>query len=338
LDQVDLAIEAVYENLALKKEIAAALDKVVKPGGIIATNTSTLDIDEIAAATTRPSQVLGLHFFSPANVMRLVEIVRGAKTSPETLATALAVAKRLGKVGVVVGNCRGFVGNRMMFPYMYEAQFLVEDGATPQQVDNALTSFGMAMGMFAVDDMAGLDVAWRVRQELNQFSEPGARKPIVSERLCEMGRFGQKTGKGWYMYGDDRKPQPDPEVLTLIEQLALANGIRRRTFTNDEIIERTIYALINEGARVLDEGYALRAADIDVIYTNGYGFPAWRGGPMFYADRVGLKKIYDRVSAFHQELGQRWAPAPLLTKLAKEGTTFRELDTRRAGSLVGASS
>ena len=337
-DQVDLVIEAVFENLALKKEIAAALDKLVKPEAIIATNTSTLDIDEIAAATERPSQVLGLHFFSPANVMRLVEIVRGTTTSPETIATALALAKRLGKVGVVVGNCPGFVGNRMMFPYMYEAQFLVEEGATPQQVDEALTGFGMAMGIFAVDDMAGLDVAWRVRQELNQFSEPGARKPLVADRLCEMGRFGQKTGKGWYVYGDDRKPQPDPEVLALIEQLAVANGIRRRSFTNEEIIERTIYALINEGARVLDEGFALRAADIDVIYTNGYGFPAWRGGPMFYADRVGLKKIYDRVSAFHRELGQRWAPAPLLERLAREGTTFKELDKRRAGSLVGAGS
>jgi 3-hydroxyacyl-CoA dehydrogenase len=337
-DQVDLVIEAVFENLALKKEIAAALDKVVEPGGIIATNTSTLDIDEIAAATARPSQVVGLHFFSPANVMRLVEIVRGAKTSPETLATAQAFAKRLGKVGVVVGNCRGFVGNRMMFPYMYEAQFLVEEGATPQQVDEALTAFGMAMGIFAVDDMAGLDVAWRVRQELDQFSEPGARKPLVADRLCEMGRFGQKTGKGWYTYGDDRKPRPDPEVLSLIEQLAAAHGIRRRAFTNEEIIERTIYALVNEGARVLDEGYALRAADIDVIYITGYGFPAWRGGPMFYADRVGLKKIYDRVSTFHRELGQRWDPAPLLERLAREGTTFKELDKRRAGSMVGAGS
>jgi 3-hydroxyacyl-CoA dehydrogenase len=336
-DHVHLVIEAVFENLALKKEIASALDKVVQPGAIIATNTSTLDIDDIAAATSRPSQVLGLHFFSPANVMRLVEIVRGGATSPETLATALAVAKRLGKVGVVVGNCPGFVGNRMMFPYMYEAQFLVEEGATPQQVDEALTGFGMAMGIFAVDDMAGLDVAWRVRQELNQFSEPAARKPLVADRLCEMGRFGQKTGKGWYVYGEDRKPQPDPAVLALIEQLAIANGIGRRSFTREEIVERTIYALINEGARVLEEGYALRAADIDVIYTNGYGFPAWRGGPMFYADRVGLNTIFERVSAFHRELGGRWTPAPLLAQLAREGTTFKERDRRRAGSLVGAS-
>jgi 3-hydroxyacyl-CoA dehydrogenase len=332
---VDLIIEAVFENLSLKKEIMAALDRVAKPGTIIATNTSTLDIDAIAAATSRPDKVVGLHFFSPANVMRLVEIVRGKATSPDTLATAMALAKRLGKVGVVVGNCEGFVGNRMMFPYMYECQFLVEDGATPEQVDKALTEFGMAMGMFAVDDMAGLDVAWRVRKELNQFSKPGDRKPLVADTLCEMGRFGQKTGKGWYVYGDDRKPVPDPEVLSLIERAASAAGIRRRAITNEEIIERTIYALINEGARVLDEGYASRAADIDVVYTNGYGFPAWRGGPMFYADRVGLKKVYERVSAFHRELGQRWAPAPLLARLAREGSTFKAFDQSRASELAG---
>jgi 3-hydroxyacyl-CoA dehydrogenase len=333
--EVDLIIEAVFENLALKKEIAAALDRVAKPSCVIATNTSTLDIDVIAAATSRPGSVVGLHFFSPANVMRLVEIVRGKATSPETLATAMAVAKRLGKVGVVVGNCEGFVGNRMMFPYMYECQFLVEDGATPEQVDRALTDFGMAMGMFAVDDMAGLDVAWRVRQELKQFSKPGDRKPLVADTLCEMGRFGQKTGKGWYVYGDDRKAAPDPEVLALIERAASAAGIRRRPITNEEIIERTIYALINEGARVLDEGFASRAADIDVVYTNGYGFPAWRGGPMFYADRVGLAKIYERVSAFHRELGQRWEPAPLLARLAREGSTFKAFDKSRASELAG---
>ena len=323
---VDLIIEAVFENLALKKEIAAALDGVAKPDCIVATNTSTLNIDEIAAAARRPATVLGLHFFSPANVMRLVEIVRGAATSSETIATAMAVAKRLGKVGVVVGNCPGFVGNRMMFPYMYEAQFLVEDGAAPEQVDRALTDFGMAMGIFAVDDMAGLDVAWRVRKELNQFSGPGERKPIVSDALCEMGRFGQKAGKGWYQYGNDRKPTPDPEVQSLIERLTADAGITRRTFTAQEIIERTIYALINEGARVLEEGYASRAADIDVIYLTGYGFPAWRGGPMFYADRVGLANVYGRIAAFHRELGDRWRPAPLLERLAREGRTFQDLD------------
>jgi|RhiMethySRZTD1v2_1073278.scaffolds.fasta_scaffold00111_61 3-hydroxyacyl-CoA dehydrogenase len=334
--ETDLIIEAVFENMALKKEVATALDRVAKPGTVVATNTSTLDIDAIAASTSRPGSVVGLHFFSPANVMRLVEIVRGKATSPETLATAMAVAKRLGKVGVVVGNCEGFVGNRMMFPYMYECQFLVEDGATPEQVDRALTNFGMAMGMFAVDDMAGLDVAWRVRQELKQFSKPGDRKPLVADTLCEMGRFGQKTGKGWYVYGDDRKPAPDPEVLALIEKAATAAGIRRRSFSNDEIIERTIYALINEGARVLDEGYASRAADIDVVYINGYGFPAWRGGPMFYADRVGLGTVYERIAAFHRELGQRWEPAPLLARLAREGSTFKAYDQSRAAELAGA--
>jgi 3-hydroxyacyl-CoA dehydrogenase len=223
----------------------------------------------------------------------------------------------------------------MMFPYMYETQFLAEEGATPEQVDRALTNFGMAMGMFAVDDMAGLDVAWRVRQELHQFSKPGDRKPLVADTLCEMGRFGQKTGKGWYVDGQDRKPTPDPEVRALIENAASAAGIRRRPISNEEIIERTIYALINEGARVLEEGYASRAADIDVVYTSGYGFPAWRGGAMFYADRVGLAKVYERVSAFHRELGQRWKPAPLLERLAREGSTFKAFDQGRASELAG---
>jgi 3-hydroxyacyl-CoA dehydrogenase len=332
LDSADLVIEAVFENLALKKQIFGELDVLARPDCILATNTSTLDIDQIASVTSRPAQVIGLHFFSPANVMRLLEIVRGSATSPETIATALALAKRLGKVGVVVGNAPGFVGNRMMFPYMYEAQFLVEEGATPEQVDRALTNFGMAMGIFAVDDMAGLDVAWRVRQELNQFSEPGARKPLVADKLCEMGRFGQKTGSGWYRYGDDRKAIPDPDVLRLIEQTASAAGITRRTLSDEEIIERTVYALINEGARVLEDGVALRAADIDAIYVNGYGFPAYRGGPMFHADLVGLRTIHDRIEAFHHEHGARWAPAPLLARLAREGSTFRQWDLSRTAT------
>jgi 3-hydroxyacyl-CoA dehydrogenase len=329
VDTADLVIEAAFENMALKKEIFQTLDATAKPGAILATNTSTLDIDQIAAVTRRPGNVVGLHFFSPANVMRLLEIVRGAATSDATLASALAIAKRLGKVGVVAKNSPGFIGNRMMFPYMYEAQFLVEDGATPEQVDRALTDFGMAMGIFAVDDMAGVDVAWRVRQELNQFSEPGARKPLVADKLCEMGRFGQKTGGGWYRYGEDRKPHPDPDVQSLIERTTTAAGIIRRPFTSEEIIERTIYALINEGARVLEEGVALRAADIDTVYVSGYGFPAYRGGPMFYADRVGLARIHDRVAALHREHGQRWAPAPLLARLARDGSSFKEWDASR---------
>jgi 3-hydroxyacyl-CoA dehydrogenase len=270
--------------------------------------------------------VVGLHFFSPANVMRLLEIVRGRATKKETLATALALAKRLSKVGVVVKNGPAFVGNRMMFPYMYEAQFLVEEGATPQQVDRALTQFGMAMGIFEVDDMAGIDVAWRVRRELGHFSEPRARKPLVADKLCEMGRYGQKTRKGWYMYGEDRKPAPDPEVLRLIRESAREAGIAQREFTDEEIVERSLYGLINEGARILEEGSAQRAADIDVIYINGYGFPAWRGGPMFYADTMGLLRIYDRICEFESELGERWKPAPLLKRLATEGKGFRDYD------------
>jgi 3-hydroxyacyl-CoA dehydrogenase len=328
-ETVDLIIEAVFENLSLKKAVFAELDRVAQPGCILATNTSTLDIDEIASTTRRPESVIGLHFFSPANVMRLVEIVRGAKTAPEVIATAMALAKKLAKVGVLVGNCPGFVGNRMMFPYMYEAQFLVEDGATPEQVDRTLTDWGMAMGIFAVDDMAGLDVAWRVRQELRQFQDAGMRKPLVADQLYELGRFGQKTGKGWYRYTEDRKPIPDPDVLDLIERTTAAAGIRRRVLAESEILERTIYALINEGARVLDEGFALRAADIDVIYMNGYGFPAYRGGPMFYADRVGLPRIYGRVSAFHRQLGERWAPAPLLARLVQHGKSFGDFDADR---------
>jgi 3-hydroxyacyl-CoA dehydrogenase len=217
----------------------------------------------------------------------------------------------------------------MMFPYMYEAQFLVEEGATPEQVDRALTGFGMAMGIFAVDDMAGIDVAWRVRQELGHFSQPGGRKPLVADKLHDLGRFGQKTGRGWYAYDADRKPAADPFVIDLIRTTAAEAGIPQRTFTNEEIVERCIYALINEGARIVEDGSAQRASDIDVIYANGYGFPAWRGGPMFYADRAGLRSIHDRILSFQREHGERWAPAPLLTELAKTGATFRDRDKAR---------
>jgi 3-hydroxyacyl-CoA dehydrogenase len=275
--------------------------------------------------------VVGLHFFSPAPVMRLVEIVRGTATSPGTIAAAFGVAKRLKKVGVLVGNCPGFVGNRMMFPYMYEAQFIVEEGATPEQVDRALTGFGMAMGIFAVDDMAGIDVAWRVRQELGHFRDGTTRAPLVADTLYEKGRLGQKRGKGWYRYEDGRTPIPDAEVVDLIRTMAGKAGIAQRTFTDDEIVERLIYALVNEGARALDEGFAVRASDIDIIYTNGYGFPAWRGGPMFYADRVGLSRVLDRINGFHRDLGPRWEPAPLLVRLAASGGTFREMDLSRVG-------
>jgi 3-hydroxyacyl-CoA dehydrogenase len=326
-ESADLIIEAVFESLDLKKEVFAALDHFAKPGAILATNTSTLDVDDIASVTQRPESVVGLHFFSPAHVMRLVEIVRGEATGAGVLATALALAKKLGKVGVVVRNGVGFVGNRMMFPYMYEAQFLAEEGATPEQIDRVLTEWGMAMGIFAVDDLGGLDVAWRCRRELHQFDDPALRKPLVADTLVEMKRLGQKTGKGWYRYEPgERKPIPDAEVAALIERTAAAAGIRRTAKDDSEILERCLFAMINEGARVLDEGIAARAADIDVIYLTGYGFPAYRGGPMFYADTVGLRHVYDRVAAFHREHGKRWSPAPLLERLARDGSSFREYD------------
>src|SRR5262249_24908476 len=260
--------------------------------------TSTLNIDEIASATARPHMVVGTHFFSPAHIMRLLEIVRGARTNDEVIASALALAKQVKKVGVVVGNCRGFVGNRMMLPYMREAHFLVEEGATPAKVDQALVDFGMAMGIFAVDDMGGIDLSWRVRQEYKHLEKPGERVPLVLEKLYHMGRLGQKTGAGWYRYGADRKPIPDPEVEALIEATAKDAEIPRRAISSEEIIERCIYVVINEGARILEEGRALRAADIDTIYLAGYGFPAYRGGPMWYADTVGLNKILSRILAF----------------------------------------
>ena len=327
----DLVIEAAYEDLALKLEIFREVDRAAPAHAILATNTSTLDVDTIADVTSRPASVVGLHFFSPAHVMRLLEVVRGRRTSADVLATALAVSRDLRKLGVVVGNGPGFVGNRLMFPYMYEAQFLVEEGATPADVDRALTDFGMAMGMFAVDDMAGLDVGWRVKRALGHFRNPTERRPLVHDRLVEAGRLGQKRGKGWYRYDDPRKPTPDPEVQTLIESVAVEAGIERRAVTPREIVERSIYALVNEGARTLQSGVATRASDIDVIYVNGYGFPAWRGGPMFYADRVGLPVVLERVTAFHREHGARWEPAPLLVELAQQGGTFREWSKARRG-------
>jgi 3-hydroxyacyl-CoA dehydrogenase len=327
--EADMIIEAVFEGMALKKQIFAEIDKIAKKDCVLATNTSTLDIDQIAASTSRPEKVIGLHFFSPAHVMRLLEIVRGSATAPEIVTTSLALAKRLGKTGVVVGNCRGFVGNRMMFPYMREAQFLVEEGATPEQVDGALTDFGMAMGIFGVDDMGGIDLLWRVRQEYKHLNKPGERLPHVHDKLYEMGRWGQKRGAGWYRYDETRRAIPDPIVHSLIEQTAREAGIERRQISNQEILERCLYVMINEGARILEEGYASRAADIDVIYLAGYGFPSYRGGPMWYADTVGLKKVHERVVDFHRQFGELWEPAPLLAKLAAEGGSFAAWDAAR---------
>jgi 3-hydroxyacyl-CoA dehydrogenase len=329
---VDMVVEAVFEGMALKKEIFGQLDRICKRGAILASNTSTLSIDEIAQATSRPEAVIGTHFFSPANVMRLLEIVRGKASSKEVIATCMQLSKKLGKVGVLVGNCRGFVGNRMFGPYRREAQFLAEEGASVEAVDKALYDYGMAMGPMAVGDLAGLDVGWRIRKEYRHLEKPGVRQPIAEDRLCELGRYGQKTGAGWYKYDENRRAIPDPEVAQLVSKWAAEAGIPQRKISPEEMVDRCLYALVNEGARILEEGYALRAVDIDIIYIHGYGFPAHRGGPMFYADTVGLKKVYDRICEFHRLHGELWEPAPLLKRLAEAGKTFADFNKEKSAA------
>ena len=321
---VDYVIEAVFEEMALKKQTFRKLDAVCKPAAIIASNTSYLDVDIIAAETGRVGKVLGTHFFSPANVMRLLEIVRGAETSAETLATTVKLAKTMGKVGVVVGVCPGFVGNRMLSGYFREANLLILEGALPQQIDAVIYGFGFNMGPFAVGDLAGLDIGWSSRKDRGvSNTELQGRIP---DALCEAGRFGQKTGAGWYRYEEgNRAPIPDPEVEALIEKTSAELGITRRAIDDDEILARCLYPLINIGANILEEGMAARSSDIDVIWLNGYGFPAYRGGPMFYADQVGLTHVHDTICRFHDAHGAAWEPAPLLTRLAREGKGFGDL-------------
>ena len=328
-DRADIIVEAVFESMELKKQVFGEMDDVAKPSCILASNTSTLDIDQIASVTKRPHMVIGHHFFSPANVMRLLEVVRGRATSKEVIATSMALGKRLKKVAVLAGNCRGFIGNRMLAPYFREAQFLLEEGASVELVNQTLYDFGWAMGPLAVSDLAGLDVGWRIRKEFKHLEKPGVRVPLVADRLCEMGHFGQKTGRGFSRYDENRRPSPDPETAVLIEEVARAAGIERRAITPEEIVDRCLFALVNEGARLLGEGIALRAVDIDVVYLNGYGFPAWRGGPMFYADTVGLNKVLARVEEFETRHGSDlWSPAPLLKQLASEGKTFANYDQK----------
>jgi 3-hydroxyacyl-CoA dehydrogenase len=320
----DLVIEAVFESMEVKEQVFRKLDEVCKGGAILASNTSYLNIDRIAAFTKRPSDVLGLHFFSPANVMRLLEVVRGAKTAPDVLATCMALAKRIKKVAVVSGVCDGFIGNRMLSRYGAAAQYLINAGALPQQVDGALQKFGLAMGPFRMGDLAGLDIGWATRKR--KFAEAGVpMKPIVADKLCEAGRFGQKTGAGYYRYeAGKRDPIPDPVTEQLITEYRAANGITPRKVSDPEVVERCIYALVNEGARILQEGIAARASDIDLVYLNGYGFPAYRGGPMLYADTVGLPNVVRALRRFAAETGAdpSWQPAPLLLQLAEAGKTF----------------
>ena len=331
--EADIVVEAVFEGMELKKQVFAELDKVTRPDAILASNTSTLDIDEIAAATSRPQQVIGHHFFSPANVMRLLEIVRGKETSPSVIATSMALSKTIGKVGVLVGNCFGFVGNRMFDPYLRQAQFLVEEGARVEDVDAAMVEFGMALGPLAVADLAGLDVGWRIRNEVRHLIPKELRHPLIADRLYELGRYGQKTKAGWYLYPEgSRVPMPDPEVQQLVEESARKAGIEQRVVSATEIVERIVYALINEGAKILSEGIAMRAADIDIIYIYGYGFPAYRGGPMWYADTMGIKSVYERICEFERQHGPEWSPAPLLASLVESGRNFSDVDREHASA------
>jgi 3-hydroxyacyl-CoA dehydrogenase len=324
LSGVDIVIEAAFENMALKKEIFGKLDKTCKQGAILATNTSTLDIDKIAAETDRPEDVIGLHFFSPANVMRLLEIVRAAKTSKDVVATTMKLSKTIGKVSAVVGVCDGFVGNRMLHAYMDQAMSLLEEGALPQQIDKALYDWGWAMGPFAVMDLAGNDVSWRIRQEQAPDRDRNLPYPqTIADALCEDGRFGQKTGKGWYLYSKgSRTPEVDPEVDALIVKTSADKGITRREISDEEIVKRCMYALANVGADLLEEGIALRASDIDVIYNAGYGFPRYRGGPMFFADSVGLDKVLTDINRFREDFGPLWRSSKYLEKLVAEDKNF----------------
>tara|TARA_B100000446_G_scaffold58722_2_gene54604 strand:+ start:859 stop:2976 length:2118 start_codon:yes stop_codon:yes gene_type:complete len=323
----DVVIEAVFEEMELKKKIFTRLDGLCKADAILATNTSSLDVNTIAAVTGRPEQVVGTHFFSPANVMRLVEIVRGDHTSPEVLATTLTLSKQLGKVGVVVGVCDSFAANRMLYPYSRQAQFLIEEGAFPEQVDKVIYDFGFPMGPFALSDLAGIDVGWRVRQHREPSRPKHLRYSEIADRLYEMGRYGQKTRKGWYNYEEgSRIPMPDPEVVDLVVRTSRELEIDRREISDEEILQRCIYPLINEGARILEEGIVQRASDLDIVWLYGFGFPRYRGGPMFYADSVGLRHVYEVMQGFC-EIHQDWLePAPLLERLAREDKTFAEWD------------
>ena len=321
----DVVIEAVYENLDLKKEIFKRLDSIVKPGSLLATNTSGLDVDAIAAVTSRPADVCGMHFFSPANVMRLLEVIRGEKSTPVTLASAMALGKRLGKVSVVAGNCPGFIGNRMIGGYGRQANLMILEGALPSRIDEVIYNFGLAMGPFAMVDMVGLDLGWRARKMVGGSNDIITRVP---DGLCELGRYGQKNGKGFYRYEPgDRTPLPDPEADEIIRKVAEELGRPQKSFSDDEILKRCIYPLVNIGAILLDEGHALRAGDSDTVYVNGYGFPAHVGGPMWYADTQGLDNVLADIERFYEESGDDvWRPSNLLRKLVSEGRNFASLD------------
>jgi 3-hydroxyacyl-CoA dehydrogenase len=319
LAAADLVIEAVFELMDIKKDVFTKLDAICKPGAVLATNTSGLNIDEIASVTGRPESVIGMHFFSPANVMRLVEVVRADHTSKEVINTSMQISKKIGKIAALVGVCPGFVGNRMLAQRGREAQALLDEGAMPWDVDRALYEFGFAMGPFQMIDLAGLDIGW-VKER-----SAGA---TIRDRLCELDRRGQKNGAGYYDYDANRTPSPSPVTEGIVREFATRSGRPQRDFTQGEIVERLIYPMINEGAKILDEGKAIRASDIDIIWINGYNWPAYRGGPMFYADQIGLEKILARLQELEASAGPQWTPAALLERLVKEGKRFSD---HRAG-------
>ena len=325
LADCDVVIEAVYENMDVKKGVFARLDAVMKPDALLFTNSSALDIDEIASVTRRPELVAGTHFFSPANVMKLLEVVVGAKSAPTTIATAMKLGRSIGKIAVWAGNTDGFVANRSRAPLVTEANILVEEGAAPEEVDKVMYDFGYPMGPFAVGDLAGLDISYASRQR-RAAADPNYRKLPIADRLVELGRKGQKTGAGWYRYEPgDRTPHPDPEVKRIIQEVVRELGIQQRSFTPEEILHRLLFASVNEACKILEEGKALRASDIDVMWLHGFGFPRYRGGLMFWADQIGAKKVYDQIEAWHQQYGPRWKPSQLLRDVAQKGGLLREI-------------
>ena len=332
LADADLAIEAVYENLELKKRIFQRLDAAMPPGAILASNTSGLDLEQMAASTQRPGDVLGMHFFSPANIMRLLEVVRGARTAKQTLATAMALGKALGKFPVLAANAPGFIGNRMLAGYLRQAGELILQGALPEQVDEAICGFGFSMGPFAMSDLVGLDLGWRARKMAGTKPEDKPLNAVVPDKLCELGRFGQKNGAGFYRYAEgSRRGQPDPLVARIIGETSAELGIERRDIGDEEILKRCLHSLVNIGAQLLEDGVAQRASDIDVVYVHGYGFPKYRGGPLYHADQLGLGSVYEDALALHRQSGEAWRPVPLLQRLAEQGGSFAAWDAARAG-------
>ena len=324
LADADVAIEAIFEEMAPKQAVFRQLDAVMKPGALLLSNTSALNIDEIASVTQRPDVVAGAHFFSPANVMKLLEVVKGAATSAATMNAVMAMGRAIGKLSVGCGNCDGFLANRSRAPFGMEMVILLEEGALPQQIDKVMVEFGYPMGPVAVGDLAGLDIGWAARKR-RAAADPNYRKQPISDRLCELGRFGQKTGAGWYRYEKgDRTPHPDPEVTAIIEQVSAEMGITRRAISDEEILHRLLFASINEACKILEEGIAYRASDVDVMWLHGFGFPRYRGGLMFWADQIGVKTVYEQIQRWHQLYGSRWAPSALLRQLAETGTAFKD--------------